>query len=88
MLNHHAYEPCPICQGEDYTWGTVNARGSGVQMVFHFQRLPLGSMRGFLGRAIGRTFVESDLRTRRCNTCGNIQTFAVREDAAKKKKLR
>ncbi len=85
-VSHHAYNPCHICAGEDYVWGIAAAKGSQVQIVFKYQKAPLESTRGFEGRAIGRVFVEGELIARRCNICGNVQTFAVLEDGARKKK--
>lgn len=85
-VSHHAYNPCPICTGEDFTWGIETARGSQVQVVFRYTKPPLESKRGFEGRSIGKVFVEGETIARRCNVCGNIQTFAVLEGGSRKKR--
>lgn len=85
-VSHHAYNPCPICSGEDYTWGVAAAKGSQVQVVFKYRKPPLEATRGFEERAIGKTSVEGEMLTRRCNICGNVQYFAVIAPGGRKKK--
>ena len=84
-VSHHAYNPCHVCTGEDFSWGFVTVKGAKVDVVFSYEKSPLDSMRGFAGRTLGTTIVEGELVARRCNLCGNVQMFSI-VDAHRKKK--
>lgn len=59
--------PCPICSGMKYTWGITVGESPSQRLYTR----PDG-----LGWGEGR-----EMRTRECDTCGNVQLFTVRYDA-------
>ena len=55
--------PCPVCGGSAYSWGTLLGQ---AHVVFRRDDAPLSE------RILG---LGSSVKTRLCETCGNLQAF-------------
>lgn len=60
-----ADQPCPMCGGESYSWGSLRAHGG-----FNF----VSDGTSLLVKLFGG---GTELPARRCNECGNVQIFTA-----------
>jgi hypothetical protein len=58
--------PCPLCGGDKFTWGVAMGH-------YHFKFKPDDA--GWLKK--NTIFGGQEIKARRCDSCGNIQLFAV-----------
>ena len=55
-------QPCPICGGRDYTWGSLSKQG------FTFAADDASTLTRYFQ-------IGTAIRGRRCDDCGNVQLF-------------